>query len=395
MKILAIETSCDETAISILDCEQNTVRILAHEINSQIELHKEYGGVFPTVAKREHARNCVPVLDTAFSKVHLLSENFSLTEDAEIKIKNILEREQGLFELLIPFLKRNGKPQIDTIAVTEGPGLEPALWVGIMFAKALSLAWNIPVVPVNHMEGHIVSAMLKHTDSNIAEIEILEFPAIALLVSGGHTELVKVKEIGSYETVGRTRDDAVGEAFDKVARLLGFPYPGGPEISKLAQEAREDSGLTTQNPEIKLPRPMLHSGDLDFSFSGIKTAVRYMIEKIPELTPDLKKVIAREFEDSVVEVLVAKTKKALGLHDARTLIVGGGVIANKKLRTSLVQELSDTKIFIPDMKLTTDNATMIGIAGYLKINRSTKAFSNDINAQGSQTLDKHHNNAKV
>lgn len=385
MKILAIETSCDETAISVLECEHDAVRILAHEINSQIEIHKEYGGVFPSIAKREHSQNCVPVLDEALSKANLPCEHFEVSENIENEIKSTLEREPALFELLIPFLKKYGKPEIDAIAVTEGPGLEPALWVGISFAKALSLVWNIPIVPVNHMEGHIISAMLEHADSETAKIETLEFPAISLLVSGGHTELIKINEIGNYETIGRTRDDAVGEAFDKVARLLGFPYPGGPEISKLAEEAE---ARKLESSAFKLPRPMLHSQDLDFSFSGIKTAVLYMIQKIPELTPEIKIMIAKEFEDAVVEVLVSKTKKALEQNNAHTLIVGGGVIANKKLRNTLTQALPDIRVYIPDMKLTTDNATMIGVAGYLKIKRSDQAFSNNLRAQGSLLLDK-------
>ncbi len=384
MKILAIETSCDETAISILECKHDTVRILAHEINSQIELHREFGGVYPNLARREHAKNCVPVLSISLEKSKLNHSLEIISEETQKEIAIILEKEPSLLELIIPFLEKYGKPEVDMIAVTEGPGLEPALWVGISFAKALSLAWNIPIVPVNHMEGHIVSAMLEHLDSETTKIEPIEFPAISLLVSGGHTELIKIKAIGNYETVGRTRDDAVGEAFDKVARLLGFPYPGGPEISKLAEESEVRK---FESSAFKLPRPMLHSQDLDFSFSGIKTAVLYMIQKIPTMTDEIKMQIAKEFEDAVIEVLVSKTKKALEQNDAQTLIVGGGVIANKKLRNALKQALPDVKVFIPNMKLTTDNATMIGIAGYLKINRSTEIFSKNFRAQGSLLLD--------
>ena len=268
--------------------------------------------------------------------------------------------------------------------VTEGPGLEPALWVGISFAKALSFAWDIPVIPVNHMEGHIVSAMVKYENETLAKIEEIEFPAIALLVSGGHTELIKINSIGNYDVIGRTRDDAVGEAFDKVARLLGFPYPGGPEISKLADEAERFE----KNEDFKLPRPMLNSGDLDFSFSGIKTAVRYMIEKIPNITAEIKMQIAKEFEDAVVEVLVSKTKTAIENNNVQTLIVGGGVIANKKLRNALTQALPDTKVLIPDMKLTTDNATMIAVAAYLHLKQDKKALTDqgEITASGNLSL---------
>jgi tRNA A37 threonylcarbamoyltransferase TsaD len=459
MIILAIETSCDDTAISILDCEKDTVNILAHEINSQIEIHKEFGGVYPNLARREHGINCVPILETALKNAKLRSEKFSVTDDIKSELQKMMEREPTLFNLLISFLENNPKPKIDAIAVTEGPGLEPALWVGITFAKALSLAWNLPTISVNHMEGHIVSALLvansqatsaqtnavsseefpsartetdessrgreifqqentldctqttqtnadldpreyprmtkEYKDDKKLKIQIIEFPAVALLVSGGHTELVKVDAIGSYEILGRTRDDAVGEAFDKVARILGLPYPGGPEISTLAEKARSTKSeirnkfeIQNSKIEIKLPRPMLHSHDLDFSFSGIKTAVLYMVQKIPEMTEEIKIQIAKEFEDAVIEVLVSKTKTAIETCGAKTLIVGGGVIANKLLRKTLVESLPDTKVLIPNMKFTTDNATMIGVAGYLKINRSNSTYSTDLRAQGGMRLTK-------
>lgn len=389
MIILAIETSCDETAISILDCKKDTVNVLAHEINSQIELHKEFGGVYPNLARREHGKNCVPVLEQAVKNSNISFEDFKLTEEIKNELEKDMEREPVLFELLISFLKKNKKPNFDVIAVTEGPGLEPALWVGITFAKALSLAWDIPIISVNHMEGHIISALLKTQstqNNNLLKIQEIEFPAISLLISGGHTELIKIDTLGSYEVVGQTRDDAVGEAFDKVARLLGYPYPGGPEISALAQTTRDEN--LSASSEFKLPRPMLHSKDLDFSFSGIKTAVLYMIQKIPELTEEIKKQIAKEFEDAVIEVLVSKTKNAIEIYGAKTLIVGGGVIANKILRKVLLDSLPQTKVLIPDMKLTTDNATMIGVAGYLKINRSNEGYSKNLRAQGAMRLTK-------
>ncbi len=421
MIILAIETSCDETAISILDCEKDTVNVLAHEINSQIEIHKEFGGVYPNLARREHGINCVPVLDTALNNAKLPSEDFELANETKNELQKMMEREPTLFSLLISFLEKNQKPKIDAVAVTEGPGLEPALWVGITFAKALSLAWNLPIISVNHMKGHIVSALLtpfchsregedpceinagvdsrlhgndkKTEDDRELKILSIEFPAISLLVSGGHTELVKIDSIGNYEVVGRTRDDAVGEAFDKVARILGLPYPGGPEISALAARAEIESGVMPARPRsqelrFKLPRPMIHSGDLDFSFSGIKTAVLYMVQKIPEITEEIKMQIAKEFEDAVIEVLVSKTKTAIETYGAKTLIVGGGVIANKLLRKTLVDSLPHTKVLIPEMKLTTDNATMIGVAGYMEISRSNKGFSTNLRAQGGMQLTK-------
>lgn len=391
MIILSIETSCDETAISILDCENQNVNILAHTVHTQIEMHKEYGGVFPTVAKREHALNLVPVLIQSLSQAKLPTSQLEITKEVEEKIKKILERENGLAQTFLKFIKENEKPEIDLIAVTEGPGLEPALWVGICFAKALSLAWNIPLVPVNHMEGHIVSALLLHKNKSEATIQEIEFPSLALLISGGHTELVKVNKIGDYEIVGRTRDDAVGEAFDKVARLLGLPYPGGPEISRLAQSAREnDSPISYQlkTKSYSLPRPMIHSDDLDFSFSGIKTAVRYMVEKIPEMTDEIKKCIAKEFEDAVIDVLISKTKKALDFVGSNTLIVGGGVIANKLLRERLEKEVPEAKIYIPDTYLTGDNATMIGISAFLQKKTPIEPQNREIRAQGSLSLDK-------
>jgi N6-L-threonylcarbamoyladenine synthase len=390
MIILAIETSCDETAISILNCEKNTVNVLAHEINSQIELHKEFGGVYPNLARREHGLNCVPVLEQALKIAKLPSENFSLINEVRSELQKMMEREPTLFELLIKFLEKNSKPKFDCIAVTEGPGLEPALWVGITFAKALSLTWNIPIISVNHMEGHIVSALLdikkSQTDENILEIQEIEFPAVSLLVSGGHTELIKIDKLGSYEVVGQTRDDAVGEAFDKVARILGLSYPGGPEISALAEKARSELSVTSNESRVKLPRPMLHSHDLDFSFSGLKTAVLYMVQKIPDLTKEVKMQIAKEFEDAVIEVLVAKTRTAIETYGAKTLIVGGGVIANKLLRKTLIDSIPQAKVLIPNMKLTTDNGTMIGVAGYLKISRSDEGYSTNLKAQGGMKL---------
>jgi N6-L-threonylcarbamoyladenine synthase len=276
MVILGIETSCDETALCLLETRGSgddfEYRILANVVHSQIDIHKEYGGVFPALAKREHIKN-LPVL---FEKV---------LKDAGIE-----------------------ENKIEMIAVTEGPGLEPALWTGILFAKELAAKLDVPIVPVNHMEGHIVSTLLTSSvpSEHFTRVKRLKSPSLALLISGGHTELIEVRELGSYALLGRTRDDAVGEAFDKVARLLSLPYPGGPEISKLAEEALKEKTPQT----ITLPRPMIHSKDLDFSFSGIKTHVLYTLQKI-ELTEAVKKELAREFEDAITDVLISKTKKGL------------------------------------------------------------------------------------
>lgn len=298
MKILAIETSADDTGIAILEAIKTSsgiqFKILANKINSQIGIHTEYGGIFPMMAKREHIKNIGPVYEQA--------------------------------------MKEAQSPNIDAIAVTVGPGLEPALWVGITFAEELAKKLKVPVIPVNHMEGHMLSVLVQKNKTFSYKKDTLKFPMLSLLVSGGHTELVLVKEFGKYKVIGATRDDACGEAFDKVARMLGLPYPGGPEISKLAKtERKKNSGLMELS-EVTLPRPMIHSKDFDFSFSGLKTAVLYYIRDYGPLTEKMKNEIAREFEDAVVDVLVSKTLKAVKTYKIKTLIVGGGVSANTYLQ---------------------------------------------------------------
>lgn len=356
MRILSIETSCDETAISIVDGDGKDFKILGNALLSQIELHKEYGGVFPSLAKREHIRNLPPLLRQALG-------------------------EAGL--------ENSKQISIDAIAVTYGPGLEPALWVGINFAEALSREWNKPIIPVNHMEGHIFSALLKKENlkDKIFNFQFSKTPMLALLISGGHTQLVISKKFLKYEIIGETLDDAVGEAFDKVARMLGLPYPGGPEISKLADLALLD------NPVAKLPRPMLHSDTCDFSFSGLKTAVLYMLKKIPDITDDIKQKVAKEFEDAVIETLIAKTKKALIENEAQTLLIGGGVSANKKIRKAFEEmvknEFSDVKLFVPEKELSTDNAIMIAVAGYFRFIQSPEKYKKqnaELKADGNLSL---------
>lgn len=375
MKILGIETSCDETGVSIIeasgDISSPHFTVLADALNSQIEIHKEYGGVFPNLAKREHQKNLVPLLIVALKKAEMFEETTSTKNIGEFS--DILEREKYLFETFSEtFLIK--RPEIDYIAVTYGPGLEPALWVGINFARALSRLWNIPLIPVNHMEGHIASVLFEKTKD-------VTFPALALLVSGGHTELDVVHSWGSYEHIGQTRDDALGEAFDKVARLLDLPYPGGPEISKIAQLHREK--YVNYLPKWDMPRPMLHSGDFDFSFSGIKTAVLYKVKE-RELTDVEKQEIAREFEDAVIDVIISKTKRALEEYNLNTLLVGGGVIANKLLREKLLELTVD--VHIPNLKLTGDNATMISMAAYLNTQEQTYSIAPEIKAEGNLHL---------
>ncbi|GMU74418.1 MAG: tRNA N6-adenosine threonylcarbamoyltransferase [Candidatus Campbellbacteria bacterium] len=369
MKILAIETSCDETAVSILECsgDATTPRfsVLGTGLYSQASKHAEYGGVYPNLAKREHQQNLVPMLTLSLKELNADIRNPEKAGDPEA-LKKILAREDALLEQLETYLKEHpGNPGIDAVAVTQGPGLEPALWVGLNFGKALSAAWGVPLIPVNHMEGHVVSVLTEHPD--------VSFPAVALLVSGGHTELQVVRTWGSYELLGETRDDAVGEAFDKVARLLGLPYPGGPEISRLAADARAGNVKAP----FSLPRPMLLSDDYDFSYAGLKTAVLYKVKELGTLTDEQKKEIAREFEDAAVEVLVKKTEKALQETGAHTLIVGGGVIANTYLReelSAMLSRYSGTRLLLPTRELATDNAVMIGVAGYIAYVKKPDAF---------------------
>ncbi|MEI7480169.1 MAG: hypothetical protein WCJ59_00915, partial [bacterium] len=253
MRILGIETSCDETAVSLIEATgelpKPTFKVLGDSLYSQIAIHAQYGGVFPMMAKRHHALNIVQLLVKTLQEAGEYHEaTISLDAELEAKIVKLLEREDDLGKDILNLAKKIQAPKIDAIAVTFGPGLEPALWVGVNFARALSLLWNIPIIPTNHMQGHIYSVLLSTT----GEMQPINFPIVSLLISGGHTELVKLIDWTKAEVIGRTRDDAVGEAFDKVARILGLPYPGGPEISKLADQHRAES---TNEDKWKLPRP--------------------------------------------------------------------------------------------------------------------------------------------
>lgn len=386
MMILSIETSCDETAVSIVEATGDfpgaTYTIRGNALFSQIDIHREYGGVFPAVAKREHAKTLVPMLARALEEAGLLTNTHTpLTPELKAKLTATLAREEGLADALIAFLETHTAGKIDCIAVTNGPGLEPALWVGISFAKALASVWNVPVVPVNHMEGHVLSSVF-----NEDRIPNIAFPALSLLISGGHTELVKMDSWQAYERIGETRDDAVGEAFDKVARMLGLPYPGGPEVSARAQTAREKD----LPPFASLPRPMIDSGDLDFSFSGLKTAVRYAIQD-KALTEDDVASICREFEDSVTEVLLKKTRAAVDLHNIQTIIVGGGVSANTYIRTVFSESFSKnyphTTLYFPPRKLSTDNSVMIALAGHARMQEAKEGTEMEaIAANGNLSL---------
>src|SRR3989338_3528527 len=412
MKILAIETSCDDTGIAIIEIsdkkQETNFKVLSNIVSSQT-IHQQYGGVFPMMAKREHQANLVPVLKEALQKAKLLKIQKGTSSAPATKIKNqndnaklkilekILKKESDLYKNLTKFLEKykkpfdhdQGKPVIDAIAVTHGPGLEPCLWVGVNFAKALSYFWKIPVIPVNHIEAHILVNWLKPINENSkpkiknpkqiqnpkSKIQNL-FPAVALVVSGGHTQLILKKKIGKYKISGETRDDAAGECFDKAAKILGLGYPGGPIISEIAFKAN--------NPPqpIKLPRPMINSKDYDFSFSGLKTAILYAA-KDNVLTEKYIEEMCTEIQQAILDVLIKKTIKAAKDFKVKTIILGGGVSANNELRKQFVEktkkELSPNshgrenngiKVIFPEKHLSTDNALMIAVTGYF--NRTKK-----------------------
>lgn len=344
MIILGIETSCDETAASIVKGEENKIEVLANIISSQIDIHCQYGGVVPEVAAREHVLNIIPVIDEA---------------------------------LQVAAIKHT---DIDAIAVTVGPGLVTSLQTGVETAKVLSYAWNIPIVAVNHVEGHIAANF-------VGGISVLnfEFPMIVLTVSGGHTMLISSKQLGQFETIGETVDDAAGEAFDKAAKLMNIGYPGGPIVSAEADKFKINE--STQ-PAIKLPRPMLTSNNFNFSFSGLKTALRYALEKdvnwknrIPEY--------CFHFQQAIIDVLIHKTIKAAEKYNAKTVMLAGGVSANKELRLQLEKAVKDrligTKFNLPDLKYTTDNASMIAAAGYFKAQQ--QEFTEWINLKTDSNLE--------
>ncbi len=389
MKILSIETSCDETAISLVEATGEfphaTYEILGDALWSQVDIHREYGGVFPALAKREHAAVIVSLLEKCLTEAGVLErEQSEFDTFLETEIQTLLTREPNLADILLAFAKKYSRVEIDIIAVTSGPGLEPALWVGVNFARALALLWDIPVVPTDHMEGHVLASIFDaDRDDQLSDIT---FPAVSLLISGGHTELIKMTDWGQYEKIGQTRDDAVGEAYDKVARLVGLPYPGGPEIAARAKLARQES----LPPFTNLPTPMLHSGDLDMSFSGLKTAVRYAVAD-QELSETDVKALARDFEDAVTTVLLKKTKEAVEQTGSQTLIVGGGVSANQYLRQEFnkyfLEHAPDVEIYFPQPGLSTDNSIMIALAGHARARQALAPRGTDIiRADGNKSL---------
>jgi N6-L-threonylcarbamoyladenine synthase len=341
MKILAIETSCDDTCISVI--KDN--KILSNLVSSQEKIHAQYGGVFPSLAKREHQANIVPLLIKGLKQSKSLIKKEGNNKKIK-KVEKILERNPELFNNLKPLLENYEIKGIDKIAVTIGPGLEPCLWVGVNLAKALSFYFDIPVLKVNHIEGHIISSLINNTK--------IKYPAIALIVSGGNTQLILIKE--KYKIIGETRDDACGECLDKTARILGLGYPGGKEIAKYAEKFKEAKY------NIKLPRPMINDKNFDFSFSGLKTAVLYETKKHKNITEEYKIEMAHEIQSAVIDVLLKKTMNAVKKYKTKTIVLGGGVSANKELRHRFEKEFKSNCLF-PQLKFSMDNATMIAFAG--------------------------------
>ena len=392
MKILSIETSCDETATAILEMKGGVPVLLANVVSSQADAHAKFGGVVPQLAARMHIENITPVLDATFKEA-------GLTED-----------------------------DIDLIAVTEGPGLIPALLIGVSAAKTLSLVWKKPLMGIHHIEGHIYAnfignnqfpisnfqtipnAQISNSEVSIQKSKILNqksderFPLVALVVSGGHTQLVLMRDHFQYEILGETEDDAVGEAFDKVARMLGLDYPGGPVVARKADAFRDNNNQDTNSPPkadqagagnfqtilndqisndkinttFEFPRPMINSGNYNFSFSGLKTSVLYFLKKNEDRIGKENFIdeVCHEFQEAVVDVLVEKSKRAIEEFQPKTFVIAGGVSANVRLRDRLrnmiEEEFPDTIFSMPEFTHSLDNAAMIGAAAAFRYERMTE-----------------------
>jgi N6-L-threonylcarbamoyladenine synthase len=337
MKILSIDTSCDDTCVAVLEVEGSQFKIISNIVSSQVKLHQKYGGVYPSLAKREHQKNLPAVFEKAI-------------ENIDFK-------------------------KIDLIGVTAGPGLEPCLWQGINFANELARKTKKPLIPVNHIEAHLLSSFLNKD-------QVLEFPVLALVVSGGHTQLILMKKVGQYKLIGETRDDAAGECFDKTARILGLGYPGGPIIAEIAAKFNQKEN------SIKLPRPMLKDQNYDFSFSGLKTAVLYNHKNQPEKVKRSLEYIQEmcfEIQQSIIDVLIKKTIKAAKDFKVKTIILGGGVAANTELRKQfgerIKKETPNIKFYLPALQFCTDNAAMIGVAAYFNYLKNKKKKWREFSAQ--------------
>lgn len=326
MKVLAIESTCDETAAAVVESCGAGVKVLQNVVASSVLMHQKYGGIVPEVAAREQIKSIVPVITEA------VGEN---------------------------------KDSLQGVAVSYGPGLMGSLLVGVESAKALTWAWNKPLYAVNHMAAHIFANWIVEDDKAI----VPEFPAIGLVVSGGHTDLILMKDIKNWEWIGGTRDDAVGEAFDKAARMLGLPYPGGPEISKavdrVTDEMKEEFGK-----KYKLPRPLLNEDSLDMSFSGLKAAISKIVSSLGKIDEETRDMLAWEFSEAVIEVLIKKTVLAVEKYKTKSVLMAGGVAANKQLRERLRVEVKkhSTLFFCPELKYCGDNAAMVGAVAVLSPN---------------------------
>ncbi|MEO8936841.1 MAG: tRNA (adenosine(37)-N6)-threonylcarbamoyltransferase complex transferase subunit TsaD [Burkholderiaceae bacterium] len=322
MLVLGIETSCDETGVALYDSAiaDPARALLSHRLHTQAAMHEAYGGVVPELASRDHIRRLLPLLEGVLA-------------DAQ-----------------------RTRADLDAIAVTEGPGLIGALLVGTAFAHALAFALKIPVIGIHHLEGHLLSPLMSEDPP--------QFPFVALLVSGGHTQLMHVTAVGAYEMLGETVDDAAGEAFDKTAKLLGLPYPGGPSLARLAEFGNDTA--------FALPRPMLHSGNLDFSFSGLKTAVATAARNAGNVCEAVRADLAASFQRAAVDVLVAKSMAALRLTAAKRLVVAGGVGANALLRSELSAAAAKrgAQVHFPAVEWCTDNGAMIALAGALRLEKN-------------------------
>jgi len=328
MYVLGVETSCDETSVSIT---KDGKEVLTNVVLSQINIHKEYGGVVPEIASREHIKGITYVFDQAIKEANLEYED------------------------------------IDLIAVTKGPGLIGSLLIGVNAAKVVSLNYNIPIIGVHHISGHIYASHIQNE---------MEFPLIALVVSGGHTELILMKEHFNFEKLGETQDDAVGEAYDKVARVLGLPYPGGPVVDRLSRDGVE---------EYKFPRPMIDSKDFNFSFSGLKSHVINLNHNMKQRNQEINlENFCRSFQEAVTDVLVTKTIKAKNEYKVKQIVVAGGVAANSGLRAKMKEKITDIPVYFPNMAYCTDNAAMISVAGYYKYQKEKKV--DDLMLNGSSRL---------
>ena len=324
MKILGIETSCDETGVAIFDMETNS--IISEQLYSQASKHAEYGGVVPELASRDHLKKLIPLINLAIEK-----------SGQDLKA-------------------------IDAIAYTAGPGLRGPLLIGASTAKAISMSLKKPCIGIHHMEAHLLI--------NLLENPAPSFPFLTLLISGGHCLLINAKALGDYEILGQTLDDAVGEAFDKVAKILNLGYPGGPLIESLAKEGNPES--------FNFPRPMTNKKNFDFSFSGLKTAVYYEFKKIKEIDDSKKADLAASFQAAVADTLLIKTKEAMQATNLEELVIGGGVASNKYIRSKLIEGLEDKKIFFPPINRCTDNGAMIAYASSFYIKNAKEGLDLDI-----------------